>query len=44
MMCGKVLQVGLVSKGRCLFVISESDIAEMFLGAGVLCLGGSELS
>lgn len=39
-MCGEVLQVGLVNKGRCMLVIPESDIAEMLLGAGVVCLGG----
>lgn len=43
-MCDEVLQVGLVHKGRCMFVIFENDTGKILLGAGVLCLGGSELS
>lgn len=44
MIYGKVLQVGLVHKGRCMFVIFESDIAKILLGAGVLHLARLGLS
>lgn len=38
-MDGRILQVGLVHKGRCVFVILENDIAKILVGAGVLYLG-----